>query len=243
MNLKLLGILVLLTAVPAWAGPKPIIIGVSGGSASGKTTLAKRLYETLNVEGVAKDQILLISQDNYFNPQQQPKEFQMPTHPNFDHPTAMDFDLMRKHLAMLRNGQSIDLPDYDWVTNTRKPHGTKVDPAKVIIFEGIHALHDETLRDQMDLKVFVQFPADLRLIRRIKRDFKDRAKTADETIHWYLTMVRPMHDKFIEPTAAYADAVFQGDANMEGAQEIAERVMAALALEGCSESLTTSEAK
>ncbi len=234
MKIKLLLILSLLLPLSAWAD-KPIIIGVSGGTASGKTTLAKELVRLLKEGGV--QQVALVSQDSYYMPLSQPKEHWVNGGPNYDHPSAIDFPLIEKHLKQLQSGGSIDLPEYDWITSLRKPETTKIGPSQVVVFEGIHALHHAEIRAFMDLKVFVQYPADLRLIRRIKRDTRERGQSAETVIDWYLRMVRPMHDQFIEPTAGLADLIYQGDANVQGAAEVSERVIGALAMKPCEAAL------
>lgn len=186
---------------------KTIVIGIAGGSASGKTTIAEKIVSALKSKEVGT-----LSQDWYFVPKLQPKQFHVNGHPNYDHPSAMDFPLMTKQLAALKEGKQVkDIPDYDFKTAERSSKKRQLGPCKVVIFEGIHALENPELLKNMNLKIFVQLDADVRLGRRIIRDSIERGKDVKSVLAWYFEMVKPMHDTFIEPSKESADLVVPGD--------------------------------
>ncbi|WP_458415418.1 uridine kinase [Schinkia sp. CFF1] len=180
---------------------KPIVIGIAGGSGSGKTSVTRAIYENFSNEN-----ILVLEQDYYYKDQSNmPFEQRLKT--NYDHPLAFDTDLLIKHVKQLLNYQSIEKPVYDYSLHTRSTATIKVLPKNVIILEGILILEDERIRDLMDIKVFVDTDADIRIIRRILRDIKERGRTIDSVINQYVSVVRPMHLQFIEPTKRYADLI------------------------------------
>ncbi|MDE3839703.1 uridine kinase [Bacillus methanolicus] len=180
---------------------KPVVIGVAGGSGSGKTSVTKSIYEHFKGHS-----ILIIEQDYYYKDQSHlPFEERLKT--NYDHPLAFDNDLLIEHLKKLINYEPIDKPIYDYSLHTRSNKVIRVEPKDVIIVEGILVLEDERLRNLMDIKLFVDTDADLRIIRRLTRDIKERGRTLDSVIEQYVNVVRPMHNQFIEPTKRYADII------------------------------------
>lgn len=179
---------------------RPIIIGVAGGSGSGKTTVARNICEHFS------DSVALIEQDAYYKDQSQlPFDERVKT--NYDHPLAFDTELLINHLDQLLKWEAIQKPVYDYTQHTRALKSVTVEPKEVIILEGILILEDESLRDRMDIKVFVDTDADVRILRRLERDMKTRGRTLDSVIQQYLTVVRPMHLQFIEPSKRYADLI------------------------------------
>ena len=180
---------------------KPIVIGVAGGSGSGKTSVTKSIYEKFKGHS-----IMILEQDYYYKDQSHlPFEERLKT--NYDHPLAFDNDLLLEHLNKLLNYESIEKPVYDYAMHTRSEEVIHVEPKDVIILEGILVLEDERLRDIMDIKLFVDTDADLRIIRRMMRDIKERGRSIDSVIEQYTSVVRPMHNQFIEPTKRYADVI------------------------------------
>ncbi|MEC0283701.1 uridine kinase [Terribacillus saccharophilus] len=180
---------------------KPIIIGVAGGSGSGKTSVTRSIYKRFTDKT-----ILVIEQDSYYKDQSH-LPFEKRLNTNYDHPFAFDNELLMQHLQALGEQQSIEKPIYDYKIHTRSEETIPVEPKDVIILEGILILEDERLRDMMDIKVFVDTDADLRIIRRLLRDIKERGRTIDSVIEQYVNVVRPMHLQFIEPTKRYADII------------------------------------
>lgn len=180
---------------------RPIIIGVTGGSGSGKTTVSRAIYNELK----GKD-IQIITQDTYYNDQANMTMAERKK-VNYDHPLAFDTDLLIEQLAALRNNQAIEMPVYDYKKYTRTNKTVHVEPTEIIILEGILILDDERLRDLMDIKVYVDTDDDIRLIRRIKRDMNERGRSLDSVINQYLATVKPMFHQFIEPTKRYADLI------------------------------------
>ncbi|WP_226667282.1 uridine kinase [Metabacillus litoralis] len=180
---------------------KPVVIGVAGGSGSGKTSVTKAIYEHFRGHS-----ILMLEQDYYYKDQSHlPYEQRLNT--NYDHPLAFDNDLLINHLKTLLSHESIEKPVYDYKLHTRSEDVIVVEPKDVIILEGILILEDERLRDLMDIKLYVDTDADLRIIRRILRDIKERGRSIDSVIEQYISVVRPMHNQFIEPTKRYADII------------------------------------
>lgn len=180
---------------------KPIIIGVAGGSGSGKTSVTRSIYKRFTDKT-----ILVIEQDSYYKDQSH-LPFEKRLNTNYDHPFAFDNELLMQHLKALGEQHSIEKPIYDYKIHTRSEETIPVEPKDVIILEGILILEDERLRDMMDIKVFVDTDADLRIIRRLLRDIKERGRTIDSVIEQYVNVVRPMHLQFIEPTKRYADII------------------------------------
>ncbi|KKB36382.1 uridine kinase [Bacillus thermotolerans] len=183
------------------ANQKPVIIGVAGGSGSGKTSVTRSIHDHFKGHSV-----MVIEQDYYYKDQQHlPFEERLKT--NYDHPLAFDNDLLIKHLERLLKYEPIEKPVYDYTRHTRSAETIHMEPKDVIILEGILILEDERLRELMDIKLFVDTDADLRIIRRMIRDIKERGRTFESVVDQYLNVVRPMHNQFIEPTKRYADII------------------------------------
>ncbi|MGE8078242.1 uridine kinase [Peribacillus loiseleuriae] len=180
---------------------KPVVIGVAGGSGSGKTSVTRAIYESFKGHS-----ILMLEQDYYYKDQTNlPFEERLKT--NYDHPFAFDNDLLIEHIHKLLGYESIEKPVYDYSIHTRSEEIIHVEPKDVIILEGILILEDERLRNLMDMKLFVDTDADLRILRRMSRDIKERGRSLDSVIDQYINVVRPMHNQFIEPTKRYADII------------------------------------
>lgn len=179
---------------------RPFLIGVAGGSSSGKTTVAERLAELAGAESLA-----LIKLDSYYVHLDMPLEQR--TSFNYDHPDAFDWPLLNDHLAALAAGAPVAVPVYDYVDHNRSGRVRVVHPARIVVVEGILVLWEPSLRERFDLKVFLDTDADLRLIRRLERDVAERGRTVESVIDQYLTTVRPAHEQFIEPSKRYADVI------------------------------------
>jgi len=175
------------------------IIGITGGSGSGKTTIVRKISEFV-------PEFVFIPQDNYYKSATFINNENI-TAFNFDHPEAFDTDLIVEHLAALKRGQAIEMPQYDFVHHRRMESTVRVEPKKLVIFEGIMIFVDKRVRDLLDLKLYVDTPDDIRFIRRLTRDIRERGRTVDSVINQYLEVVRPGHYEFIEPTKIYADLI------------------------------------
>jgi uridine kinase len=180
---------------------KPLVIGIAGGSGSGKTSVTNSIYD------VFKEHSVVVIEQDYYYKDQSHLEFEERLETNYDHPLAFDTDFLIEHIQQLLNRQSIEKPVYDYALHTRSKETVVIDAKDVIILEGILVLEDSRLRDLMDIKLFVDTDADLRIIRRIMRDLNERGRTIESVIEQYLTVVRPMHNQFIEPTKRYADII------------------------------------
>ena len=180
---------------------KPIVIGITGGTGSGKSTIAREIYESFNEKNIT-----MIEQDSYYKDQSnlEPEE-RVKT--NYDHPKAFDNDLLIEHIKSLVAGETIEKPIYDFSIHNRVKETITVEPNQIIIVEGILIFENEKLRDLMDIKIFVDTDADVRIVRRIVRDINERGRTLESVINQYLTMVRPMHLQFTEPSKRYADLI------------------------------------
>ena len=178
-----------------------LIIGIAGGTGSGKTTVVRKIVDTL-----PKDMVAVIPQDSYYDDQSDlPLEVRKRT--NFDHPDAFEWPLLARQIDDLRHGRAIEQPTYSYLTCTRLPETVHVEPRDVIIVEGIMTLYDRKLRELMDLKIFVDAESDERLLRVIERDMAERGHPLDMLIGKYRQVLKPMHDEFIEPTKQYADII------------------------------------
>lgn len=185
---------------------KPYIIGIAGGSGSGKSTFAARIKEAFPT------QVSLVSCDNYYLPHDDlPLEER--AHLNYDAPEALEFDLMVKHLEQLKNGQAALCPVYDFTQHTRSHKVTEIKPRPIILIDGILIFHDESLRNCMDLKIYVETDADERILRRARRDMLERGRDLDSVIEQYLTTVKPMHNTYVKPTKVFADIILNGGKN------------------------------
>jgi len=175
------------------------LIGISGGSGSGKTTIIRRIAEKVS-------DFVFIPQDNYYRSAENISNTNI-TDFNFDHPDAFDTSLLLDHLKALKEGKSIEMPTYDFVHHRRAEETTVVNPSRVILVEGIMVFFEKEIRDMMDLKIYVDTPDDIRFIRRLERDVTDRGRTMASVIKQYLEVVRPGHYMFIEPTKEFADII------------------------------------
>lgn len=185
------------------------LVGVAGGSGSGKTTFARKIMARVNDPRIA-----LLSQDSYYLPDPQD---------NFDHPDAFDWPLLRSHLASLKRGEGVQVPHYDFGSSRRLTETHAVGPCRVILMEGIFALWDAEIRGYFDLKVFLNVEADIRFIRRLHRDVRERGRNLDSIIRQYYDTVRPMHHEYLEPTRQYADLIV-GDETDIAAEVVAARI-------------------
>ena len=190
---------------------KVTIIGIAGGTGSGKTTVVKKI-----VEALPPDYVAVVPLDSYYNDTTGLTDEERKAI-NFDHPDAFDWKLLIKQISDLRNGKAIDQPTYSYILSNRLPETIRVEPKPVIIVEGIMTLINKRLRDMMDLKIFVDTDSDERLIRNIQRDTIDRGRTVSMVVDRYLKVLKPMHEQFIEPTKRYADLIIpQGGENERG---------------------------
>ncbi|MGL4695935.1 uridine kinase [Enterococcus larvae] len=180
---------------------RPIIIGVTGGSGSGKTSVSRAIFNHF-----PNHSIMMLEQDSYYKDQSH-LSFEERLTTNYDHPFAFDTDLLIEHLKQLLKYEAIKKPVYDYVEHTRSSDIIVQEPKEVIILEGILILEDPRLRELMDIKLYVDTDDDIRIIRRIKRDMEERGRTLDSVIEQYLTVVKPMYNQFIEPTKRYADVI------------------------------------
>lgn len=198
---------------------RPFVIGICGGTGSGKTTITNRLCHALSAIGV-----LVLQQDHYYRDLQN-LTFEERSRQNFDHPNAIDTALLVEHLRRLREGHSVDRPVYDFTQHRRLPETVHLEPRPAILIEGILIFENEALRNLMDLKVFVDTDADLRLIRRIVRDVRDRERTLESVVEQYQKTVRPMHLEFVEPSKRYADVIIpEGGHNDVGVDLVIQKV-------------------
>jgi uridine kinase len=180
---------------------RPVIIGITGGTGSGKSTIARAIFES-----VPEKRASIIEQDCYYKNQSHlPPEERVKV--NYDHPLAFDTDLMITHLEQLLKGQAIEKPQYDFTVHNRKKETIRVEPRDIILVEGILVLDSPRVRELMDIKIFVDTDADVRIIRRITRDMQERGRTLESVIAQYLNVVKPMHLEFVEPTKRYADII------------------------------------
>ena len=181
---------------------KPILIGIAGGSASGKSSIAQRLKNEYSLT----NSVVIIRQDDYYKDQSHlSMEERVKT--NYDHPLAFDNDLLIQHLNQLMNGETIEKPTYDYTVHNRSDVTETIKPCDVIVLEGLFVLESENLRDLLDMKIFVDTDADIRFIRRMVRDVKERGRSLDSVVSQYTTTVRVMHDLFIEPSKRYANLI------------------------------------
>jgi uridine kinase len=200
---------------------KRIVIGVAGGTGSGKTTVSDAILDR-----VGRDRIAYIQHDSYYKDRGHlPPEER--ANMNFDHPDALESELLAQHLEFLREGHAVDVPLYDFTTHTRKLETRRVEPRKVILVEGILIFADKALRNLMDIKIYVDTDADLRFIRRLQRDITERARTVESVISQYMETVRPMHLEFVEPSKRYADIIIpEGGFNLTAIDMVVAKVQA-----------------
>jgi uridine kinase len=197
---------------------QPFVIGVAGGSGSGKSTVSQQVLASFGA-----DMVSVVMQDDYYRdqsdltPEARRKQ-------NYDHPHAFDWPLLIQHVQALRNGETIAMPVYDFTSDNRSNATIAVKPAPVIVIEGLFALYDASLRDMMSLKIFVDTAPDVRFIRRMKRDISERGRSIDSIVGQYLETVRPMHKQFIEPTKRHADVILPHGANDPAVDVITTKV-------------------
>ena len=182
-----------------------LILGIAGGTGSGKTTVVNQIVKQLPT-----DEVCVISQDSYYKATDS-LSYEERTKINFDHPRAIDFDLLIKHLKELKKGKTINQPVYSFVTHNRTKDVVKTHPRKVVIVEGILIFNNQELRDLFDIKIFVHADTDERLIRRVRRDISERGRDIDEVLDRYQNTLKPMHQQFIEPTKEFADMIIPND--------------------------------
>jgi uridine kinase len=203
--------------------PDPLVIGIAGGSGSGKTTVAQEILQR-----VGRDHIAFLQHDSYYKdlsglPPTQHAEI------NFDHPNSLETELLTQHIASLRDGQPVEVPIYDFATDSRTSQTFTVQPHRVIIVEGILIFTEAPLRNMFDVKIFVDTDSDLRFIRRLERDITERGRSTESVIKQYMLTVRPMHLEFVEPSKRYADVIIpEGGFNRAAMDMVVARVEALL---------------
>jgi len=200
------------------ANNKPFVIGVAGGSGSGKSTVTREVLASIGPEMAA-----VVMQDDYYSDQSHMSP-QDRRKTNYDHPQAFDWPLMVQQVQALCRGEAIEMPLYDFAEDNRSSNTITVQPAPVIVIEGLFALFDADLRKMMSLKIFVDTAADVRFIRRLQRDISERGRSTESVIQQYLDTVRPMHKQFIEPTKRHADVIFPHGANAPAVDIITTKV-------------------
>ncbi len=204
---------------------RPLLIGIAGGTGSGKTLVSNRIYEELGSKQVA-----IIEQDSYYRDHSDiPIDDR--NNRNFDHPNAFDFELMRHQVEILMEGKAVKVPIYDYKTHTRKKQRRIIKDHVVIILEGILTLFDPGIRAMMDIKVYIDTPSDTRFIRRLNRDTNERGRDIESVVKQYQESVRPMHEQFVEPTKAYADILIPGGGYNNVAVDLLKTKVSALLTE------------
>ncbi|MFZ9594649.1 MAG: uridine kinase [Bdellovibrionia bacterium] len=199
------------------------LVGIAGGSGSGKTTFAKKILN--RVPGKFSSHVAILHQDSYYLPTPDP-ELRVHGEPNFDHPRAFDWALLKQHLHQLKNGGTIEVPVYDFKMSRRTQETLSLGPCATVLMEGIFTLWEEDVRHLFDLKIYLNVEADIRFIRRLHRDVKERGRSIDSIIRQYYDTVRPMHHEFLEPTRQYADLVV-GEETDIAAEVVAARINSA----------------
>jgi len=203
--------------------PDPLVIGIAGGSGSGKTTVAQEILQR-----VGRDRIAFLQHDSYYKdlsglPPAQHAEV------NFDHPNSLETELLTQHIASLRDGKAVEVPIYDFSTDSRTTKTYIVQPRRVILVEGILIFTERTLREMFDVKIFVDTDSDMRFIRRLERDIHERGRTTESVIKQYQLTVRPMHLEFVEPSKRYADVIItEGGFNTAALDMVVARIEALL---------------
>jgi uridine kinase len=201
----------------------PLVIGIAGGSGSGKTTVA-----SIVLDRVGRHRIAYLPHDAYYRDLTQPPMNQR-MQVNFDHPDSLESDLMARHIQMLKNWEAIDMPVYDFTTHHRTDKTTHINPQRVILVEGILIFADPVLRPMFDVKIFVDTDSDIRFIRRLQRDIAERGRTTETVINQYMSTVRPMHLEFVEPSKRYADVIIpEGGLNEVAMDMVISRIEALL---------------
>lgn len=204
-----------------WKPDRPLFIGLAGGSGSGKTTIAEELVDRL------AGRVTILHHDAYYR-NRVDLSFEERTKVNYDHPDSLETELLIAHLESLRSGQAIDHPLYDFAQHLRSEETEQIEPARVVIVEGILVLSDPRLRSELDLKIFVDTDPDLRLARRIERDINERGRTVDSVIQQYFSTVRPMHIEFVDPSRRYADLIIPEGFNPAAVATVTELIRSRL---------------
>lgn len=203
---------------------RPIVVGVAGGTGSGKTTLVRNI-----VEAVGAANVVVLQHDSYYRDRSDLR-FEERARLNYDHPDSLETELFVRHLEQLIAGQPADVPVYDFVTHTRRRETMRVEPCRIILVEGILVLAEPSLRALMDIKLYVDTDADVRFIRRLERDVRDRGRSVDSIVQQYLGSVKPMHELFVEPSKRYADVIIpEGGHNPTALDMVIATLKAALA--------------
>lgn len=203
---------------------KPFLIGIAGGTGSGKTTVARRIYESLHL-----DSAVFLDYDAYYRDQSALSHEERRA-VNYDHPDSLDNDLFLEHLDGLLAGEAIEKPVYDFAAHNRAPRRVRVEPRDVVLVDGILLFVEARIRERFDLKIFVDTDADVRFIRRMRRDVEQRGRSVESVVEQYLATVRPMHFEFVEPSKRYADVILpRGGQNTAGIEVIAARIRERLA--------------
>ena len=198
---------------------RPFMIGVAGGSSSGKTTISERLVDMTGEQHLSR-----IELDSYYLDRSD-QTLEQRSQANYDHPDAFDWPLLNDHLAALANGANVPVPIYDYAQHNRSGEAREVTPNRIVVVDGILVLYDRALRERFDLKIFVDTAADIRLIRRLQRDVAERGRTPDSVIEQYLTTVKPAHERFIEPSKRHADVIIpEGGLNRPALDVLLARV-------------------
>jgi len=205
----------------------PVVIGVAGGTGSGKTTVAQEILKRAGTEKIS-----LIQHDAYYKDLSDLPPAQRAMQ-NFDHPDALDNRLLISHLQELKAGKAVEVPVYDFTNHTRTSETRRIEPHRVVLLEGILIFADEALRKLMDVKIYVDTDADIRFIRRLERDLAERGRTMESVIRQYMATVRPMHQEFVEPSKRYADVIIpEGGFNEVAMDMVAARIQALLLASG-----------
>jgi uridine kinase len=205
------------------AGKAPFVIGVAGGTGSGKTTVSRRIQEAVSINHIA-----YIQHDNYYRDQSE-LSLEQRARTNYDHPNSLETELLVQQLLALQAGQAVDMPLYDFSLHTRSTQTQRVEPAPVILVEGILIFVEKELRELMDVRIFVDTDADIRFIRRLRRDMNERSRSLDSVVQQYMGTVRPMHMEFVEPSKRYADVIVpRGGDNRVAMEMIVSRIDALL---------------
>ncbi|MFC4359333.1 uridine kinase [Halobium salinum] len=195
------------------------VIGIAGGTGAGKTTVARLVTENVG------ESVTRIPLDNYYEDLSH-LDIEEREEVNYDHPSAFEWELLREHLRELLEGRAVDMPQYDFELHNRKDETVRVEPTDVIVLEGILALYDEAVNDMLDLRLYVETDADVRILRRIQRDVIDRGRDLEGVIDQYLSTVKPMHEQFIEPSKKHADLIIPEGANSVAVELLEEKIQA-----------------
>ena len=196
-----------------------MLIGIAGGTGAGKTTVARRV-----TEGVESVRVLPL--DNYYCDRSSPDSDER-ARVNYDHPDAFDWELVRRHIDALADGEAVEMPQYDFERHVRTDETVRVEPGSVVVIEGILALYDEAVRERLDIRLYVETDADVRVLRRLERDVEERGRTIESVIDQYLSTVKPMHERFVRPTKRNADLVIPEGTNETAVAVLRQRILSA----------------